>query len=492
VQLVKELKNLELPVSGLDRINLFEDLSVQDLLSAAKFALLPEDELNLACLLKSALIDLSEPYFYELCYQRQDNLHTQIYSNPKYYAISQQLESIKSLAHNVSISDFFHILVYSGDNLAKFLGCNGRESLDSINELINLALKFEQEISSSMQEFILWCINSNIEISRDASGSGVIKIMTVHGSKGLQAPIVILPDTTSLPKCSSKFLWDQHDCPFFTFSANQHNRFYDNLKAQESSKQYKEYLRLLYVGVTRAQEQLIVCGSLGSQNINAQCWYSIIETAIKDGMQQVGKQDLMIFHKQSSIKRPLAIAKTLPSNELPLINFNSSAQHPVLKQDTLNLEQNSALVSEKSAYYGKIIHKILEDSINKKDLSMLIEHDLLKLLPEYYIQIIKPQLHKLKLSSQFSELINQEVKTEINIGNTTKLARIDLLCIFHNKIVIVDYKTDKILPKSISQVPSQYLQQLLNYKEMVSQIYPDKKIEAKILWLMHGDFMQIF
>jgi ATP-dependent helicase/nuclease subunit A len=130
--------------------------------------------------------------------------------------------------------------------------------------------------------------------------------------------------------------------------------------------------------------------------------------------------------------------------------------------------------------------------INKKDLSMLVTHDLLNLLPEYYRIAILPELHKLKLSDEFKQLLQEEVKTEVNIGNTDKLSRIDLLCVFHDKIIIVDYKTDKILPKSISQVPKKYLQQLLNYKEMIEQIYPNKKVEAKILWLMHADFMQIF
>jgi ATP-dependent helicase/nuclease subunit A len=493
--LVKELKSFGLPVSGLDRISLFEDLSVQDLLSAAKFALLPPDELNLACLLRSALINISPACLYELCYQRQGNLYTQIYSNPKYCDISRQLDSIKSLAQRVSISDFFHILVYVNNNLAKFLSINGQESLDSINELISLALKFEQEISGNMQAFILWCSNLDIQINRDASSGGVIKIMTVHASKGLQSPIVILPDTTGLPNSRSKFLWDQRYCPFFAFSASKHNRFYDNLKEEESQKQYKEYLRLLYVGVTRAQEQLIVCGSLGSNNIDEKCWYSIMRNALQESLTRQEKPNLIIFHKQSALLPPLATLKPPTDNDMPLmpvINVSLAARTQVLKQEVLNFEANSPLVTEKSAYYGKIVHKILEDSINKKDLSMLVTHDLLSLLPEYYRVAILPELDKLKLSDEFKQLLQEEVKTEVNIGNTDKLSRIDLLCVFHDKIIIVDYKTDKILPKSISQVPKKYLQQLLNYKEAIEQIYPNKKVEAKILWLMHADFMQIF
>jgi ATP-dependent helicase/nuclease subunit A len=491
-QLVIELKNLQLPVSGLDRINLFEDLSVQDLLSAAKFALLPQDELNLACLLKSALINISEACLYELCYQRPDNLYARVRNDPKYQDILEKLDFIRSLASSGLISDFFYTLAYLDNNLANFLSRNGQESLDSINELIALSLRFEEEISGSMQEFLLWCSALAIEINRDTGGGGVIKIMTMHASKGLQSPIVILPDTTSLPKLSNKFLWDEQHCPFFAFSAILHNIFYNNLKEDERQKQYKEYLRLLYVGVTRAQEQLIICGSLGSNDIDIKCWYSIAQNALAGSIAQQEKTGLLIFHKNSNDKRPLAKQENLPPNTLPLINLSPSLKPAILEQNVLNFEANSALVTEKSAYYGKILHKILEDSINKKDLSMLVTHDLLKLLPEYYRQIVQPKLHKLKLNSEFNQLLEQEVKTEINIGNNDKLSRIDLLCIFHDKIIIVDYKTDKILPESIAQVPKRYLQQLLNYKNTVEQIYPNTKVQAKILWLMHADFMQIF
>jgi ATP-dependent helicase/nuclease subunit A len=492
-QIVKELKALRVPVSGLDRIDLFDDLSVQDLLSAAKFVLFPEDELNLAGLLKSPIINLTDNELYELSHNRVQNLNTKIQTESQYLLVKNQLNQIITLASNVTISDFFYILVYGYDNLSRFLAMNSHESSDSINELINLALKFEHEISGSMQEFVAWCNACDIEITRDTNSGNVVRIMTVHGSKGLQAPIVILPETTSMPKASGKFLWNNNFCPFFTIRTNQSCQFYDDLKQGERSLQYKEYLRLLYVATTRACEQLVFCGYTSNEDINENCWYNLVSSAIKPTLTAVEYKDQNIFISESLMQRPVASFSQDKTKSIPLINLTSKATY-TSKIQTKNLFPNSPLNVQNSAIYGQIIHKILEDSFVLGNFENLLKSKLLTLLPEDYLKVLIPKLSSLEQNPEFQSILQSETKTEVSIGSNIdyKIGRIDLLSITQNKITIIDYKTDAKVPDSINEVPIKYLEQLESYKKAMQCIYPQHKVEAKILWIMRGSFMQIF
>jgi ATP-dependent helicase/nuclease subunit A len=493
-KIVKELKKLQLPVAGLDRIALFEDLSVQDLLSAAKFALLPEDELNLACLLKSPIINLNDQDLYQLLYKREQNLYSQIQQDSKYLKVKEQLAEINKLARNLGLSDFFYVLVYGHNNLIHFLSRNGRESADPINELISLALKFEQEISGSLQEFVSWCSTCNIELARGTNNDNVIKIMTIHGAKGLQAPIVIVPETTELSKSTDRFLWDDNDCPFFGAKASQYCEFYDNLKQIEKNKQYKEYLRLLYVAATRAQEQLIFCGYSAYENINPNCWYNLVNAALEKTLKTIIRKDVMVLINESSLKSPsIAHAKQQAIKPLPLINMTIKTSYKCEDQQE-NIMPYSPLALDQSATYGEIIHKILEESLATKNIENLLDHHLFDLLPEYYLKLVKPKLYKLINSDEFKRLIQGEIMIEVSIGSQHeyRLSRIDLLSLHQDQATIIDYKTDKNVPEDINGVPEKYVAQLKSYKEAIQSIYPNKTIEAKILWIMAPSFMQIF
>jgi len=486
-EIVSELKKLQIPVSGLDKMLLMDDLSVQDLLAAAKFTLFPDDELNLACLLRSPLFGLSEEELHKVTYGRKGKLHLHLESS--YPKIQEKLDKIISLARNTNIADFFHILVYGYNNLENFITHNGYGAADSIGHLIGLAVKFEQEISSSLQEFISWCGSYEIEISKDLTSQNVVRIMTVHGAKGLQSPIVILPDTTSVPRTDHKFFWDQNDYPFFAINSSIHNAFYKDLKQTSTDLAYKEYLRLLYVATTRAQEQLLVCGYSTNSKTDLEAWHSIIFGAISNDMESLGEGK---FICKSDKPLPDTIIPIPKTTALPLINLVTDKEY-VVEKAGVNSEINSPLESSNALVYGELVHKILEDALQSGNIALLNSHNLFDLLPESYAKKMRNNLIQLQEDPEFSELLKSKLKVEIVIASSMdyNFGRIDLLVIKEDKVIIVDYKTDVKVPDSPDLIPIKYQEQLRNYKRMVQDIYPEKMVEAKLLWLSAPKFMLV-
>ena len=319
---------------------------------------------------------------------------------------------------------------------------------------------------------------------------GMIKIMTIHGAKGLQSPIVILPETTTMPKASYRFLW-QDGLPFFTMRANQYCQFYNNLRDLESKKQYKEYIRLLYVATTRACEQIVFCGHSSSEKINDRCWYHLVESALKDSMEEVKNGDISTFIDQSKILRPKSTTQLTSASSLPLINL-SSLPRKLYQSFELFDEANSPLEDNKSSMYGQIVHKIFEDAFQKKNINILVDHHLMQLLPNNYTSSLKLNLQKLVAQDEFNDLFKLDLKTEVSIASDERFGRIDLLAIHSDKVTIIDYKTDSRPPQDLKNVPEKYLSQLAFYKIAIGSIYPDTLIETKILWIMSGEFMTIF
>lgn len=268
--LIKELNRSRLKVEGSDKVNLKENISVMDLISTAKFVLLPDDDLNLAALLKSPIIGVSEQQLYELLVNKNDN---SLWENIKSYKeIYNKFHALIEL-YNISTAENFFDLVVNNLNLREILKAYNND--DMINELLTLSKNYANDIDNSLQGFISWFENNDIWIKRDMEHAGKIRVMTVHGSKGLEAPIVILCDSTSLPISSNKFIWNDDKDMFFSANSADTPEFLQKMKEAEKLKDLQEYIRLLYVAMTRAKDQLIISGFSNKATIPENCWYEI-------------------------------------------------------------------------------------------------------------------------------------------------------------------------------------------------------------------------
>ncbi len=494
-ELIDALEQEEIDIAGLDRVNLIEDLGVLDLVSIAKFVIDPSDNLNLASLLKSPIFGLSEQELYNLIYNKNiESIWQYLKSqsdNNLYSNITKTLAEYILLYENLSVADFFLYLTDVLDYRTIIT-----QNHDIIDEFLKLSRSYFVEYGYSIQQFVYWFEDNKVSIKRDSTNREKLRIMTTHAAKGLQSPIVILCDTTKTPSITDRFIW--HDDEILTSKSSTNiPEFYSELKEKEKQKAYQEYLRLLYVGLTRAEDQLVICGYQGMKQIPENCWYNLIRNSIKD-LGRLDQAGNLIYGNLSSahIYGP-QFSELSQDTE---INFDKSILFDQEKffADIINSQkfpENSdyAVRSNNSLEYGIIFHKILEDAISSKvykNFANIDSHPLITSLSIKLQNRIKKSLQKLKLNQEFNDLISKEAKTEVSFGymdnDEFKMGRVDLLILDKEQITVIDYKSDKNPATTIEEIPGNYRQQIKFYCRAFAKIYPNKNINGKILWLENG------
>ncbi|NRB11093.1 MAG: UvrD-helicase domain-containing protein [Rickettsiaceae bacterium] len=507
-EVIKALKAEHLEVSGLDRIFLLQNVAVLDLLSVAKFVVNPNNDLNLACLLKSPIIGLEEEELKQIVINRNNlsiwqylsNIYNKQHANNLYQDLYSKLAFFIQLANELNCANFFHILV---DSLGyrQILNDNiGADSNDAINELLYISYNYANNSSLSLQNFIFWLEKYDLDIKRDIESIDKIKIMTAHGAKGLQSPIVILCDTTTIPTTSDRFIWDDDGKILSAKNANFLPEFYLDLKEKQRQKMLQEYLRLLYVAMTRAEDYLVICGYQNKNTIPDNCWYQLIKNAM-DEVAALDEEQKLIYslanHFKNHNTKPKTIKKLSQRAEEKNIMKNHYIKHTdyKFKKRAINYHAVSPLLAKDSLSYGLIFHKIMEDTVTLNDLSLLIKHPLIDSLDEYLQQKILLSINKIIANDAFTQLFKAEINTEVSFGvriaDSIKIGRIDLLVFYNNQIIIIDYKSDTKVPNNTKQIPNNYYTQLNFYKQTVAKIYPNKQIFCKILWLENGELMDV-
>lgn len=283
--IVNELKRQQIPVNGSDRLNLTKNLAIQDLLAVAKFILLPVDDYNLACLLKSPICNFFEEELFVVTQRGElslwDNLEKHSNYNDKFYQSYTLLKEILDNKNLYTPYKLFSYLLDTRNIRTKFLSRFGMQLAEILDEFINIIIKFEQN-SNSLSEFVYFFENSNIEfkVNLDLSKDEV-KIMTIHGAKGLESKIVILPDTTSIPKNKNTVLLDHtSNLALYNGGSDNNTELYQKLLENMRIKTMQEYYRLLYVALTRASHKLVICGWSNSEKISDDSWYSLLKESV--------------------------------------------------------------------------------------------------------------------------------------------------------------------------------------------------------------------
>ncbi len=527
-EIINCLKKHGLQVENIDRITLDESLLVLDLMSIAKFVILPHDNLNLMSLLKSPIIGMCEQELQTIAVSRGKNsiwVYLQKYT--EYTDVYKKLCYFLQIYKIATCHNFFSLIIDCLDTRKILVEYNGLDSNDLINELIYLSSNYAHNIDSSLQNFIYWFENNEIEIKRNIESSGKIKVMTVHASKGLQAPIVILCDTSSVPINNNKFIWDQNSKMVFAAQSSNIPKFFKDLKEEEQQKHLQEYIRLLYVAMTRAEDHLVVCGYQSIDKIPQNCWYELVskvmniygkidnsgiivyETATEEDA-KLKKYYKKLFNNfknvvdlnfsKNNIKESTSdVAKSnsnlIANKKLPKWTPNLFFINKITKNTKQNYSINSPFIATDYLEYGKIFHKILEDSKKINEFSSMREHLFIHRLSVTLQQKIHQNINKLLNNTEFMALMSQEIKTEVTIGkilnDNVKIGRIDLLAIGIGELTIVDYKSDVNPPRTYQLVKKSYIDQLNFYRHIIAELYPNNEIICKILWLENANFMTI-
>jgi ATP-dependent helicase/nuclease subunit A len=518
-QLAMALKKKNVPVSGIDRMILQEQIGVQDLLALAEFSLLPGDDLSLACLLKSPLLGWSEDQLYDLAAQRKHSLWAALCEG-KNTIEKTYLEKLIAQAGTVSPYVFFsHILqepcpASPVSGLRAMTARLGNETIDPLDELLNSTLEFEQNNIPSLQEFLYWQSREQSEIKREMDEPrNEVRIMTVHGSKGLQAPIVILPDTiqpgSANPK-ESRLLWPDQSglpAPFWTPRADMACAAYTHAQAQIRATQEEEYKRLLYVAMTRAADRLYVAGYQGKRTPPPLSWHLMIEQGLRSlsDIEELPDGGLRIQNAQASGKGPdkpgIVHTATKSDSALPeWLRHNAPAEpapaRPLMpsRAADFDIPATSPLISAGQDRFrrGTLTHQLLQflpgiTQAARLESANAFLASFAQDLSESVRSSIAQETLSILSHPDFAPLFGPGSLAEVPVSGLLSDGRIisgqiDRLLITDTDILIIDYKTNRPPPQSMADVPSAYRRQLEAYADALRQIYPGRRIKGALLW----------
>ncbi|MDR0968047.1 MAG: UvrD-helicase domain-containing protein [Holosporaceae bacterium] len=255
---IRALKNENIPVTEADRVLLNDEPIVEDLIALAEFCVFPPDDLTCARVLKSPIVGMTESELMQVCLDRKDDcLWDYIKENERV----EKLRDYVDRALKLSTFDFFASVLADGTR-EKLIGRLGERSLDALNEFLAIVMNYERENSPSPQNFLEWFRSSEFAIKRESfADQNAVRLMTVHASKGLQAPFVILADASHYGANRKEDLLRSEDgFLFWNISDKRQPQIIKRLREIRQSEKDDEYYRLFYVALTRAEDFLYVVG----------------------------------------------------------------------------------------------------------------------------------------------------------------------------------------------------------------------------------------
>lgn len=506
--LVGALKARAIPVAGVDRFDLLSPLAVEDLLALARFAVLPDDDLNLACVLKGPFIGFDDDVLFDLAYGRQHGLwrvlREKAAGDEKLDRARRFLSAILARADFTPPFEFFEYILNEKGGRRNILARLGREAEEAVDELLNQALNFEINHCPSLDGFLHWIHAHASEVKRDAEQTGnAVRIMTVHGSKGLQAPVVILPDSCQMPKDDAPLLTlsdDAVDLPLWYKRKADAIGAVGVAKSIREAETLAETKRLLYVALTRAEDRLIVTGWENSRGRANGCWYDLVEDGFvrletrMEGEVQVFETEQRVAPQMDKAevahKKPIALPEWA-QRAAPLEATPPRPLAPSLE------DAGPAAISPLSdgggdVYKrGRLIHKLLE-RLPDMDVALRsgFAQSYLERSAGEYDQAWRDRLvddvMRLLQDARFADLFSQDALAEAPLTGLIKdrvvMGQVDRLLIKDNVVIFADYKTNRLAPAKRDDIPKAYLKQMAAYHAVLAKIYPDKRVEGVLLW----------
>ena len=546
-QMVRALKSTNVPVSGADRMILDEQLAVQDLFAMARFCLLPDDDLTLASVLKSPFLGWDEDELFSLGYNRRGSLWQEIcnfddgklnviadhpapimkVSDDKREAARDYLSRLMGRVRYLGVYEFFsHILnkACPADDVSGHRAVRkrlGADAQDPIEELLNAAILFGREHIDNMEMFLDHQAQNKIEIKREMDeGGGQVRIMTIHGSKGLQAPIVIMPDTilSGSAKKGGRLLWPHKTklpVPLYSPRKDDDPKVYKDVHNEAQALDDQEYYRLLYVAMTRAADRLYVAGYKGTKGAKDESWYYKIRQAMEhdDLCQTLDDGTLRIENKQlAEVKggddAPEGLEDIAP---LPAWAYKQAPDEPfpprpLIPSRPSEEDMAPALSPLKSMdgnrfRRGNVTHKLLQflpdfkDDMRKNAALKFVQKNAADLSDKVCNSIVD-EVMKIIEHPDYAPFFKAGSMAEVSVtglmqDNRIISGQIDRLLIEDNDIWIVDYKTNRPPPKDVKDIPPIYHKQMAAYRDSIAVIYPNRKIHCALLWTDGPDLMII-
>ncbi|BAM86112.1 putative helicase-exonuclease type V protein family, AddA subunit [Bradyrhizobium oligotrophicum S58] len=532
---IQALKHAGIPVAGADRLKLTEHIAIIDLMNLADALLLPQDDLALATALKSPLFGLDDDDLFKLAWQRRGSLRealaAQAAGDERLQAVVRRLQQCERRAAEDTPFAFYAWLLGGDGGRRRILARLGHEANDALDEFLELALSYERKAPASLQGFVAWLRAADTEVKRDMEISrDEIRVMTVHGAKGLEASVVFLVDTTSSPSDSQRLrlihvphgeqeivVWAgrKADDPQAVVAARA-----AMLKDTED-----EYRRLLYVAMTRAADRLVIGGCMpgNMNNVRGGSWYDLMAR----GLEAAGLEVEVIETEDGPVKRYARaedIAETAKDEArrmvetavaLPAWLRTAAAESPadvaVLRPSDPSGEERPVRTGESLAarslamQRGTLVHRLLQslpDVLPERRRDAALRY-LLRNAPDW------PEDERERLAARvlgviedtrFAAVFAAGSRAEVSIVGRLALAgqppalvsgQIDRLVVTEAAVLIVDFKTNQQPASTLAEVPPAYVRQLALYRAVLGQLYPGRTVRAALLWTETAEFMEL-
>jgi ATP-dependent helicase/nuclease subunit A len=532
---IRALKNAGVPVAGADRLVLTEHIAVMDLIALADALLLPQDDVALAGVLKSPLFGLDEEQLFALAWNRngglRDALHARAGDNPAFAAAAARLDRLAAAATRESPFAFYARVLGPEHGRKRFLMRLGHEATDALDEFLNLALDYEQRETPSLQGFVAWLRAANAQVKRDMEiARDEVRVMTVHGAKGLEAPVVILADTTTPPAGAP-----QHQprlltlaqaaaapgapCPLaWAVRKDDDVGPMSDARAAGIGAAENEYRRLLYVAMTRAADRLVICGATGERGKPGGCWYDLVAQALTQHCSEEPADDgdgtVFRFRKSALPEEAIvpgaatraAARSSLPdwlTHDAPFERGAVAPLSPSSAYDETVLVPGAGGGGERQQALarGAAMHRLLQ---SLPDLPQPARAEAARRYlahgkavdPADHARMVDQALAVLD-DHRFASLFKPGSRAEVPIvgrlapSGWPPLAvsgQVDRLVVTADAVLIADYKTNRPAPAS---PPEPYVAQLALYRAVLAQLYPGKAIRAALIWTDVPELVEI-
>ncbi|SDW12900.1 double-strand break repair helicase AddA [Roseicitreum antarcticum] len=514
-EIIRACKVEGLEIAGADVLRLGGEMAVRDLTALLSFLATPEDDLSLAAALRSPLFGWSEDDLFRLAHGRKGFLWEALRDCGQ-TATREILSDLLNQTDFLRPYDLIERMLTRHDGRRLLLARLGAEAEDGIDAFLTQALEFERGNVPSLTGFLTWLETEEVKVKRQADTAGRrIRVMTVHGAKGLEAPIVILPDTAKQRDRGSDDLVLMEDTMCWTMRSGENPAPLEAAIAAAKAIRDAEDARLLYVAMTRAETWLIVAasGDVG----DGKCWYDQAETAARAagaGVHQF-RFGAGLRHAHETWPNTGTRAPDEAADAPPLPDWaRTAAPTPVRPAAPLTPSglggakalagEYATLDSDDAMRRGHQLHMLLEHLPHwadaPADVKLQRGHDLLRagqedggatpdvpsLLAESAAVLEAPELAFL-----FAPGTLAEVELCADLMGQRLNGTVDRLIVSDERVLAVDYKSNAVIPGSPAAVPNGLLRQMAAYEAALRQIYPDRQVEVALLWTRAARLMRL-
>jgi ATP-dependent helicase/nuclease subunit A len=538
---IQALKHAGIPVAGADRLKLTEHIAIIDLMNLADALLLPQDDLALAVALKSPLFGLTDDELFALAWERKGSLRSALSeraaTDGRLRDALWRLEQCERRFVCETPFTFYAWLLGGDGGRARMLRRLGHEANDALDEFLELALNYERKAPASLQGFMAWLRAADTEVKRDMEISrDEVRVMTVHGAKGLEASVVFMVDTTTSPSDTQRLrlinLPQGNAGPHAPGVVVWAGRKAEDPPAVAAARTAMladtedEYRRLLYVAMTRAADRLIIGGCLpgNMRSVREESWYDLISKGLERSELQFQEiqtaAGLVKRYTRAEETAPAAGAAAtaeptapivLPSWLLTPAQPERSAESLLRPSDPADSDSHQVRTAEslmqrtRARQRGTLVHRLLQSlpdiaTERRRDAALAYLARNAGGWAAEEQQALAERTLALIADARFAPVFAPGSRAEVSIvgrlerpGSRPALVsgQIDRLVVTESKVLIVDFKTNHAPPSDPAEAPRGYVRQLALYRAVLTKLYPQRPIRAALLWTETPEFMEI-